>query len=167
MPLLSLVAFTVSGLIGTPLPMPQFTLSDVFLLCVLFFIAASMEELGWAGYATEPLQARFGALVAGLIIGLVWAIYHFIPLIQADRSVEWIAWWALGTVAVRVFMVALYNAAGGSIFIVTLFHMTQNVSWQLYPVRGSHYDPQLFSVLFVIMAVIGVIILIQPSGRAE
>ena len=156
MPLLSVIAFFVSGATGTPLPLPQFTAGDVLALCVVFFAAAAMEELGWAGYASDPLQARYGALAASLVIGVVWAVWHFVPLLQADRSMAWIAWWTLGAVAVRVLMVMLYNAAGGSVFILTLLHMSQNVSWQLYPVQGSYYDPQLFAVLFVIAAVIAV-----------
>ncbi|MHA7872904.1 MAG: CPBP family glutamic-type intramembrane protease [Hyphococcus sp.] len=157
MPALSVTAFAVSSLTGTPPPLPQFTLVDVLLLCLVFFVAASMEEIGWAGYVTAPLQMQYGALGAGLIIGALWAVWHYIPLAQADRSVDWIAWWTLGTVAVRVFMVALYNAAGSSVFILSLLHMSQNVSWQLYPVQGSYYDPQTFSVLFVIAAVIGTV----------
>lgn len=164
MPALSVIAFVVSGLTGTPLPAPQFTVVDVLLLCALFFVAATMEELGWAGYVTDPLQARYGALAASLIIGVVWAVYHFIPLAQVGRSVEWIAWWTLGTVAVRVLMVALYNAAGGSVFVLSLFHMTQNASWQLYPVQGSYYDPQIFGVLFLIAAVISVFAF-RKSGK--
>lgn len=157
MPALSVIAFFISELTGVPLPVPQFTLADVALLCALFFVAALMEELGWMGYALDPLQARWGALAAALIIGVVWAVYHFVPLLQVGRDWEWIAWWTLGTIAVRVFMVALYNAAGGSVFIVTVFHMSQNVSWQLYPVQGSYYDPRTFGVLFLVAALVAVL----------
>jgi len=34
-----------------------------------FFLSGVAEELGWSGYALEPLQARWGALRAALIIG--------------------------------------------------------------------------------------------------
>ena len=34
-------------------------------------------------------------LPASLVLGGVWAVIHFIPLTQAHRSVEWIAWWTL------------------------------------------------------------------------
>lgn len=167
MPMLSVTAFLVSGATGTPLPLPQITFGDVLLLCVLFFIAAAMEELGWAGYASDPLQARYGALTASLLIGLVWAVWHYIPLLQADRSMAWIAWWTLGAVAVRVFMVTLYNVAGGSVFMLTLLHMSQNVSWQLYPVQGSYYDPRLFGALFAIAAMTAVLASMPASRKGR
>ncbi len=166
MPALNLLAVAVSGFAGNPLPAPQITLADVAFLSAMFFIGALLEELGWTGYATDPLQKRWGALPAGLVVGAVWAVYHFVPLLQVDRSVEWMAWWTLGTIAVRVIMVALYNAAGQSVLIVTLFHMAQNVSWQLYPIRGSHYDPQVMGVVFGITAVVVVLIAWRQKNRS-
>src|SRR6516225_9368733 len=41
-----------------------------------FFIGAIPEEIGWTGYATEPLQRRYGVIRAGLIIGGFWALWH-------------------------------------------------------------------------------------------
>jgi membrane protease YdiL (CAAX protease family) len=41
------------------------------------------EELAWRSYALPRLQARFGAVGAGLILGILWAAWHlpnqFIP----------------------------------------------------------------------------------------
>jgi membrane protease YdiL (CAAX protease family) len=49
------------------------------------------EELGWSGYALDPMQARWHALQAGILLGLVWAVWHWVPLVQVHRSAEWIA----------------------------------------------------------------------------
>jgi membrane protease YdiL (CAAX protease family) len=106
-----------------------------------FFVGALGEELGWSGYAIDPMQERWGALQAGILLGLVWAAWHVIALIQAHRSAAWIAWWCLGTVTMRVVIVWLYNGTGKSVFAVSLFHAIGNVSWQLFPVHGSYFDP--------------------------
>lgn len=47
-------------LMGVPLPAPQISPLTLPLLFVLFFISAACEEAGWSGYATDPLQARWG-----------------------------------------------------------------------------------------------------------
>src|ERR671917_2691078 len=47
------------------------------------------------GYAADPMQERRSALTTGIILGLVWAIWHFVPLIQMGRTLTWIAWWTL------------------------------------------------------------------------
>jgi membrane protease YdiL (CAAX protease family) len=112
-------------------------------LFLAFFVGAVSEELGWSGYVTDALQARLNALEAGILLGLVWAAWHIIQLVQLQRPPMWIAWWSLGTVAARVLIVWLYNNTGKSVFAATLFHTTINVSWQLFPNYGSHWDPRV------------------------
>jgi membrane protease YdiL (CAAX protease family) len=62
------------------------------LLFVLFFILAIGEEVGWMGYAVDPMQDQWSALTTSIILGLVSAIWHFVPLIQMGRTLIWIAW---------------------------------------------------------------------------
>lgn len=112
------------------------------------------EELGWSGYLIERLPDRWNALAAGIVVGLVWAAWHFVPLVQADRSLAWIAWWSLATISARVLLVWLYYSAGRSVFAVALCHATQNVSWQLFPNRGSHYDPRFSGRVLGLLAAI-------------
>lgn len=86
------------------------------------FIAAEGEELGWSGYAIDRMQDRWGAFPASTLLGLVWAIWHIVPLVQVHRSPVWIAWWCLGTVAARVLIVWLYNNTGKCVFGAAVFH---------------------------------------------
>jgi CAAX protease family protein len=158
MPLVMALSFGALRLAGVPVPIPRLAVLPVLLLCVLFFISALAEELGWSGYATDPLQERWGALWASLALGVVWAIVHYAALLQAHRSVGWIAWWSLFTVAARVLIVWLYNNTGGSVFVAALFHMMINVTWQLFPVDGSYYDPRITGMLTAAAAVIVVVI---------
>lgn len=125
-------------LIGLPLPPLQVSVPATMVLCLVFLISAFGEELGWSGYVIDPLQARWNTVRASMFVGALWATWHIIPLIQANRSLTWIAWWYLGTVASRVLIVWLYNNTGKSVFAATLFHATLNISWQLFPNGGSH-----------------------------
>ncbi|WP_340644957.1 CPBP family intramembrane glutamic endopeptidase [Phenylobacterium sp.] len=138
---------------GGALAGPELSLVSGLVYCLLFFAAALCEELGWTGYATGPLVARFGVLGAGLILGGVWALYHYVPLAQAHRSITWIAYWSIGTVATRVIIVWLYCRTGASVQAATLFHMTINVTWQMYPIQESFYDPRFSGPLSAVAAV--------------
>jgi membrane protease YdiL (CAAX protease family) len=166
MPAVTALAFAVQRLTGTPVPAPQIAVLPVLLLSVGFFIGALGEELGWSGYAIDPMQARWGTLGASILLGLMWAVFHYIGLAQAHRSVEWIAWWSLGTVTQRMIMVWLYNQTGRSIFAVTLFHMTGNLGWQLYPVHGSYFDPRVTGIITALVAVVVVFAGGLRSARA-
>ena len=159
MPSIMVIAYVVMRMTGVALPNPHFSLITTLILFAVFFVTALCEELGWAGYVTAPLQARFGALGGALLLGVVWAVWHFIPLWEAQRSLDWIAWWSLGTLASRVIITWLYNNTGRSVFVATLFHTMMNLTWQLFPTNGaySYYDPRVASLITLVVAVVVVI----------
>lgn len=154
MPIVTILSFMGMYLTGVAMPHFQIAVFSLLGLSAAFFIANLGEELGWSGYALEPLQARWGALPASLVLGLVWAAYHYVALLQVHRSITWIAWWTLYTVAARVIMVWFFNHTGHSVFGMTLFHMMLNVTWQIYPVSGSSFAPQITGIILAIVAVI-------------
>lgn len=121
---------------------------------VLFFIAALGEEAGWQGYAMDTLQERWSALTASILVGIVWAAWHFVPFIQMDRTPMWIACQSTNIVMVRILTVWIYNNTGRSIFATILFHAMYNVATVLLPNYGWHYDPSVGLVITVLAAAI-------------
>jgi uncharacterized membrane protein len=85
-------------------------------------------------------------------------VWHFIPLLSIERSTEWIAWWLFGTLALRVIITWLYNNTGRSVFIAVIFHAMFNVTWQLFSINGSYYDPRVTSLIIAVVAAFIVII---------
>jgi membrane protease YdiL (CAAX protease family) len=137
-----------------PVPAPDISIPAALALLLAFLVAGLGEELGWSGYAIDPLQERYGALAAAVLLGLNWAAWHIVPLLQAHRAPAWIAWWSLATVGLRIVTVWLYNNTGKSVFAAALFHAMCNVSWQLFPIQGSHYDPRFVGPIVAIAAAI-------------
>ncbi len=103
----------------------------------VFFIGAVVEETGYMGYAIDPMQERFSALWASVLIGIPWAVWHYPSIIQQGHSLTWIAWATLGTVGVRVLIVWIYNNTGNSLFACILFHMLLNVGRPLFPADST------------------------------
>ena len=161
-PCVTIATFLVMRLGGSPIPDPQFAPLEAAALFLLFLISALAEELGWSGFAIGPLQARWGALPAALVVGAVWAVWHYPALAQAHRSLAWIGWWTLATVATRVIIVWLFNNAGRSVFAAALFHAMTNLGWQLYPVHGSWFDPRLNGLILAAVA-LAVVLLWGPA----
>lgn len=154
MPGIAILAYGLMRLVRLPLPAPQFSGLAALVMFLAFFIAASGEEVGWSGYVIDLMQDRWNALQASILLGLVWATWHIVPLAQADRSPTWIAWQCLTLVASRVLLVWLYNNTGKSVFAAALCHAMVNVSWQLFPNQGSHYDPRITGLITALAAVI-------------
>ena len=152
MPAITLVSYAFMQATGFPLPPPQVSPLPAFVLFLALVVSGFCEEAGWSGYATDPLQERWGVLLASLLIGAVWAVWHIVPLIQAHRTPDWILWWALGTVGSRVIIVWVYNKTGRSVAAAALYHAMSNLCWQLFPNRGSHYDPRVTTPLIIAVA---------------
>ena len=165
MPVVSLVVYGLMRAQGVPLPaspIPAQSITQVLanlpimstlLMLAAFFVGALGEELGWSGYVLDPLQKRWSALQAGLILGAVSVVWHLVPLLVMHRPPVWIAWWCLYAVAFRVLIVWLFNNTGGSVFAVALFHATLNLSFILFPVNGSHFDMRLGGLVMACAAV--------------
>lgn len=151
-PILFGLAFVVSRSLGTNIPDPNLSWVSALVLFAWFLPTAMLEELGWSGFALPHLQARISPLLAAAWLGAFWAIWHIPTLVQAGRSLEWIAWWSLWTVSARFIMVWLYNWAGQSVTAVALYHAISNLCWQLYPVDGSHFDPRLSGLITLTLA---------------
>jgi uncharacterized protein len=85
------------------------------------------EEFGWRGYLLERLCCRVSPLVAGLIIGPIWAAWH-IPLFydtvfahwpSALRFLAWVTAWS-------VVLSLLVARAKGSVLVSVLGHWSIN-----------------------------------------
>lgn len=153
-PAISLSSYALLRTMGRHLPPASITPGLAAGLFLAFLVAGLAEEIGWSGYLVDRLQARGSALRTALLVGTVWAAWHWFPLIQAHRPAEWIFWWSVGTVASRVILVWLYNTTRASILATAILHATQNVCWQLFPSRGSHFDPRVNALLVVVVAAV-------------
>jgi membrane protease YdiL (CAAX protease family) len=100
-------------------------------LGILTYVVANIaaygfgEEIGWRGYLVPRLQQRASMIRASLIVAAVWAIWH-LPLfafagMSAMGPAE-VVGWAVSIVAGSLLMTALFNASGGSVLVVALFH---------------------------------------------
>ena len=167
MPSIMGVSYGIMRLVGLPLPEPQVSPRVLLVFLLVFSASAVGEETGWSGYALDPLQGRWGAVGAGVLLGVVWAIWHVIPYIQLGDTPAWIAWQCLGTVGSRLLIVWLYNRTGKSVFAATAYHTTINLSVFLFPVYGSHYDPSVTSSVIIVVVAFVAVMEITKRTRSE
>lgn len=167
LPIFLLVPFTVliqyglTLIFGSPVSSPYFPISWPPLFVILF-IEAIGEELGWMGYLFEPMQERFGALKASILLGIVQALFH-IPLFTAgNMSSYWIIWQLIYVVATRVLFVWVYNNTGKSLFAMVMLHTLFNSVWFLFPrnpdlpgvARPVFYNPTSLALITIALATI-------------
>ncbi|MEV4218755.1 CPBP family intramembrane glutamic endopeptidase [Nonomuraea sp. NPDC049725] len=128
-------------------------------------VAAAFEEVGWTGYAADPLRRRFGVVGAGVVLGVFWGVWHLLPLVQAGHGAVWIGGWFVGTVAARVVMVGLRAVTGG-VSAAVLMHAMLNVTAAYVPGYDAAVVPVVSGVLTVVAAVVVVWVVSRSRSRA-
>jgi membrane protease YdiL (CAAX protease family) len=95
------------------------------------------EEIGWRGYLLDQVQARWSALSASIILGLLMWVWH-LPLFRVPGYAD--AFEAIPPTPLHLLFVILpaavlyswvYNNTGRSVLAVILLHFTGNLSGEL------------------------------------
>jgi uncharacterized protein len=95
-----------------------------------FFLGGPLgEEPGWRGFALPRMQRRSGPLRASLILGLLWAAWHF-PLfwsgVWTPPTLANVVMFTVMITALTVIMTWVFNHTGGSLLIMMLMHASFN-----------------------------------------
>ena len=159
-------SWAVMRLAGTGASPPPFEPLRLVLLLGLFLTLGAGEEIGWMGYAFEPMQRRWGALSASAILAGPWWLGHLPSMAEIGATRADMAWWALGALALRIVMAWLYNNTGASLFAMVLFHALLNLSRiATFPVIGSHYVTAYQAAAYLGVAGLAVAALVTTRGR--
>jgi len=140
-----------------------FGANPLAMLPALFFatLPPILEELGWRGYALDRLQMNWSALIASLILGVVWASWH-LPLFFVEATYQHdvvgfgtTGFWLFmsGTVALSVAISWVYNNTERSILGIIIFHGWVNFTAETIVVP----DPVYYALWFVLAGTVVVI----------
>jgi membrane protease YdiL (CAAX protease family) len=161
--ILLIVAQAATELLGfsVTIVMPPVNLSPYFIFgSIVNFLANTCEEIGWRGFALPHLQKRYNALIATLIVGTLWSLWH-LPLVflVGNPMSEFTLVWFISIAADAFIYTWIYNSTKGSILLVALFHGSLNL-WGLFITGVS---PVAYALVNCVVA----IILIAAFGRAN
>ena len=125
---------TINSLLGNSFDFSMF-LTQLPSFLPLILIGPLSEELGWRGYAQTRLQTRWHPLAAGLLVGMVWALWH-LPLFlmigtsQHELKIPFPGFF-FGVTALSVLFAWLHNHTKGSIWTAIFFHWIYTFAGQV------------------------------------
>jgi len=161
LPIIFLIAlgliFFVEG--TSPNPALQFWL--ILPMFAMFFFSALAEELGWRGYAFDPMQDRWKAFGATMILGPIWVIWHlplFISGIIPPGTPLGILGLCLALMGIEIFHTWIYVNTDKSIFTVILFHTVYNICTLFLPNFVAESGPLITGIIILIVAVTVIVI---------
>jgi len=122
------------------------------------FAVNMWEEVGWRGYALRTLQMKYGALISTVIVGLVWALWHWPLFFMAGSSIATnyhnnYLLFVSTTLFISVVYSWLYNSSGNNLLVVSLFHAASNTANTVL-LAGAGVP---FDAAFIYLAVVGVL----------
>lgn len=142
-------------------------LFPVFFLINTLFGGPVAEELGWRGFAQPLAQEKYGKVVAGLVIGLIWSLWHLPLMIFLPKAVGNIPFWAYipFMTAMGVIFSWLYNHSRGSVLLAILLHGGMNFATGF--LGASVFTDQTLLIIYVILIIIVAVLLGRSLHKDE
>lgn len=133
-------------------------------------LSGGNEEPGWRGYITPVLLQRLHPIVANVIVGVFWALWH-LPLYFLQGwggNNQPFIWLVLYAIPLSMILTWLYYRSKTSIIPVMLLHAGTNVVFQYFPMQTRIF-PTLadeFTVIkTAVYAIFAMVLLIATKGR--
>lgn len=150
-PLLELLSATLNGTIHEMFQFSPWYL--VFSALGLALFLGTIEEFGWRGIALPLLQQKYAPFWAGLILGIIWAIWHIPAFFMSGVPYEGWSMFPLfgGLIALSVILTPMFNSAQGSLLIAYLYHFQMmNPIWP----NTQPWENYIFIVVAIIVVIL-------------
>lgn len=139
-----------------------------------YLINAFGEESGWTGFAQSRLQSRFRPVLAAVLLGALWAVWHlpayFVPSEMGAFNPAGFVILTFQLIFFRIIWTWAANHARGSGIFATLLHASSNAaSFALIPQLFPPPTPAQLAlyglILLGILLIIAVGLVIFTRGR--
>ncbi|WP_146127315.1 CPBP family intramembrane glutamic endopeptidase [Clostridium vincentii] len=158
-----MISFTVEG--------RHFSIIEVFSFenyiksFPIFIIFATMEEVGWRGYALPKLEKSYSQIASSVILGVIWGMWHLPKLIaEGTKDLKSITIFMLTVVLFSIYISWIYSNTNGNILMAILSHAAINSA------INSSYNGELgkigyntSSIIFLGLILIFLIILLNKG----
>ncbi len=116
----------------------------VFFILVLAIGGPLLEEPGWRGFALPRMQERQGPFLASLILGILWAAWHYPLFLLPNWAAQnggftpiSVAIYTLTVIEFTFIFTWFFNHVKGSLLMVILLHTGINVLGALVLFQGD------------------------------
>lgn len=157
-------------------------LARLFLGLVSAVVTGICEELGWTGFVTPRLRQRYSVLATGLIIGVLWGVWHIVPMVIMPSvaysapfspavyiAVRTLSFLVGSLVAFRVLMVWVYDRTQ-SLLLLILMHTgltAANIIYEPEALGGSSNFILDFVTAAVFWFIVALVIMVNRQRFAR
>ena len=136
-----------------------------------------LEETGWTGFAVPQLRKHHSILSTGLVVGLLWGIWHFMIAFWASNYLGGVDSWVMFVVgflafylvalpAYRVLLVWVYDRTGGNLPVIMLMHAFLFASTLIFQPSAGGATAFIWNlVLGIVFWIIVAIVAVKNRGQ--
>ena len=128
------------------------------------------EEIGWRGFALPKLLERHSALASSLILGALWAVWHFPYALTKGTFLSEVPlhWFFINLLALSIIYTWIFSNTNGSLLLALLFHAAGNVTSNLLPfLPPATTDLRIYYFTIGINCVIAILILFLTNENLQ
>jgi pimeloyl-ACP methyl ester carboxylesterase/membrane protease YdiL (CAAX protease family) len=137
-------------------------------------VTTILEEIGWTGFAVPTLRHRHNVPMTGLIVGVLWALWHFLQQVFVGGTyaggipiptfLMLSVFAAIANLtAYRVLMVWMYDRTG-SLVVTTLMHgmlTASSIFWFTPIATGTLFLANVWLVAIVMWVLVGAVAVVE------
>ena len=114
----------------------------------LMFINSG-EEIGWRGFALSRLQSVIkNPLVAGIILGVIWGIWHLPMYLNPEQSSFPLILFLLFIIGISIIYSILFNNTRGSLFMAVVLHASTDIVPRFMQI--ANFTPVSWSIIVIL-----------------
>ena len=128
------------------------------------------EEMGWRGFALPKLLERYPPLNSSLILGALWALWHFPYALTKGRFLSEVPlhWFFIGVLALSVIYTWIFINTNGSLLLPLLFHAAGNTTVNLFPILPpAAPDLRIYYFTIAINCAIAILVYLLSNGNLQ
>lgn len=120
------ILFLVYNQFVAPISIPSISGTAFLMMLVGIMLGAFGEELGWRGYAQNLLTRERNSIVAFLVVGVLWGVWH---IGNFQNGPIFMLFFLFSTIGYSAVMGWLVQGANSNVVLPTLFHFSVNVGF--------------------------------------
>ncbi|SEF11311.1 CAAX protease self-immunity [Rhizobiales bacterium GAS191] len=132
-----------------------------------------LEEPGWRGFALSRLQEKFGPLIGTMILGLLWAAWHYPQYMMPDWaaqnggfSLKSAIVFTIAVLPITIILTWVFNNTRGSLLAAILVHASVNTfSAFIGPLFPAQAASQVNA--FIGFGAVALLIIVLTRGRLD
>jgi len=123
-----------------------------------FVFVGCGEELGWRGWLLPRLMTRYRAILATIIVAVIWGCWHAFILLSGLRTASM---FLFGVFGLSFLFTALWQRVNGNIFVLAVAHASVNAPISLLGKQS------VVDAVFALYGLLGLIILIRMMTQSH